>query len=185
MKACWGRKCFMTSSCMVWKLLDKCGLALNAQISRWPHWEWGSGNCCSYEPWLCHLAQSLCQEEHLSQVIMKPLLRDFPQTWGFQLGWEVGSRVEIRAARASGHGHSNSVLTPNCGSLPCSLLSLGRAPVFINWSRLKDEAIVNYCQDSSRRTLSFLFSQLLSKLVKDGSLLSQILPSPGAQESQC
>lgn len=108
----------------------------------------------------------------------KPLFRDFPQTWGFELGWEVGSSVETRAARPSGHGHSNTVLTPNCGSLTRSLMPLGRAPVFINFrSRLKGEAVVNYCQDRSGRMLSFLFSRLLNKLVKDGLFLSQVLPS--------
>ena len=108
----------------------------------------------------------------------KSLFRDFPQTWGFELGWEVGSSVETRAARPSGRGHSNTVLTPNCGSLTRSLMPLGRAPVFINFrSRLKDGAVVNYCQDRSRRMLSFLFSRLLNKLVKDGLFLSQVLPS--------
>lgn len=124
------------------------------------------------------LTKSLYQEEHLSQTIRSHSSEISPRpgasNWGGKWGaaWRHGQLDQVVVDTP------NTVLTPNCGSLTRSLMPLGRAPVFINFrSRLKDGAVVNYCQDRSRRMLSFLFSRLLNKLVKDGFFLSRVLPS--------
>lgn len=156
----------------------KCGLDPRAQGARSLDGLTGTREVVTICPTShdCIVLQKVYTEKSISPKQYEATLQRFPP--GFELGWEVGSSVETRAARPSGHGHSNTVLTPNCGSLTRSLMPLGRAPVFINFrSRLKGEAVVNYCQDRSGRMLSVLFSRLLNKLVKDGLFLSQVLPS--------
>lgn len=83
-KACQRRKGFVTSSCLVRKLLVWVGIGSRSsgcQVSRTARWVWTSGNSWSCGPWLllervwssnivmCHLTGSLCHGEGRSRAM--------------------------------------------------------------------------------------------------------------------